>query len=111
MMTQDNYLQFAAMVAAAGAIALALHLIWRHALIPTYRFFVKGYKFIGAVAMFTEAQPVLLEIASEFRPNDGASLRDQVDSTNLRLSNIEGQMEQIVQHLGIPWNGDDRRAI
>ncbi len=109
-MTQDSYLQFAAMVAAAGAIALALNLIWRFVVVPVYRF-------LKAVSMFGEAQPVLLGIAAEFRPNDGASLRDQVDSlhgevgdVNIRLGNIEGQMEILVQAVGV-WNGDERRTI
>jgi len=106
--TQDSYLQFAAMIAAAGGIALALNLIWRFILVPTY-------KFLKAVAMFAEAQPVLLGIANQFTPNDGESLRDQVNSlndaaadTNIRLGNMEGQLEILVQHVG-GWNGDERR--
>ncbi len=109
-MSQDSYLQFAAMIAAAGGIALALNLIWRYILVPTY-------KFLKAVAMFAEAQPVLLGIANQFTPNDGDSLRDQVDSlhdamgdTNIRLGNIEGQLEHLVQHVG-DWNGNERRQL
>jgi len=100
-MTQDSYLRFAAMVAAAGGIALALNLIWRHVICPIYRFII-------LIADFTEAQPVLLEIAEEFKPNNGTTLRDQIDTANMRLSNIEGQMEIVVQHVS-GWNGDERR--
>ena len=101
-MTERSYLDFAAMIAAAGGIALALHLIWRHLLCPTYRL-------LTSVGKFAEAQPILLSIAHEFWPNDGDSLRDQIDSVNVRLGNIEGQMEIIVQHVGV-WDGADRRT-
>ncbi len=107
-MTQDSYLAFAAMIAAAGGIALALNLIWRFIVVPIYRF-------LKAVSEFGEAQPVLVGIAAEFRTNNGASLRDQVDTlnggmgdVNIRLENIEGQMEILVQAVGV-WNGDERR--
>jgi len=106
--TQDSYLQFAAMIIATGGTVYAIFLIWRYMLCPMYRF-------LKAVTMFAEAQPVLLGIAGEFKPNDGDSLRDQVDSlhdaagdTNIRLGNIEGQMEILVQAVGV-WNGNERR--
>ena len=102
-MTTDVFLRYSALIIATGGIALALHLLWRHTIHPMYRFVI-------ALSAFMEAQPVLLDIAAEFRPNDGATLRDQVDTTNMRLSNIEGQMEQLVQHLG-DWNGNERRTL
>lgn len=99
-MSEDGYLQFAAMIVAAGGIAYAFHLIWRHVMCPVYQFF-------KAVSLFAEAQPVLIEIAHEFRPNDGDSLRDQVDAVNIRLGNIEGQMEILVQRR--VWDGETER--
>jgi len=60
MMTEDDYLQIAAMIVAAGGIAYALHLIWRHLLCPTYQFFRNA-------SAFFEAQPTLLSIAQRRR--------------------------------------------
>ena len=101
-MTERSYLDFAAMIAAAGGIALALHLIWRHLLCPIWRIFT-------LVATFAETQPVLIDIAHEFQPNDGDSLRDQIDTANIRLGNIEGQMEHLIQQLTL-WDGEERRG-
>ncbi len=119
-MTAEGYLRFAAIVAATGGVIYALYLAWQHVICP-------GWKFFMNVIRFAEAQPVLLAIAKEFRPNNGATLRDQVDSTNdairdmekqareqagdtnIRLGNIEGQMEILVQHLS--WDGRTERRI
>ena len=119
-MSTEAYLRFAAMVAATGGIVYALFLIWEHVICPAWRFFMNVIK-------FAEAQPVLLAIAKEFRPNDGATLRDQVDrthdeirdirdkineqagDTNIRLGNIEGQMEILVQH--VRWDGQKERRV
>jgi len=107
-MTADGYLRFAAMVAAAGGVALALHLIWRHILIPTWEFMKHVVAITRAIVVFIEAQPTLIDIAHEFKPNDGDSLRDQIDTANIRLGNIEGQMEILIQrHL---WDGEVDRG-
>lgn len=107
-MTSESYLQFAAIVAATGGVVYALMLIWKHVV-------CRGFTFLMGIIRFAEAQPVLLTIAKEFRKNNGATLRDQVDKTNsdikeikkdikeqagetnIRLGNIEGQMEVLVQ--------------
>lgn len=117
-MTADSYLQFTAMVAATGGVVYALMLIWKHVV-------CRGFRFLMSIVKFAEAQPVLLTIAKEFRKNNGATLRDQVDKTNddikdireeikeqagetnIRLGNIEGQMEILVQ--GHRWDGETER--
>lgn len=96
------FLQFAAVIIAAGGIAYGLHLLWRYILCP-------GYRVLIGLTLVVEVWPVLSQIAEEFKPNEGNTLRDQVDATNLRLGNIEGQMEQLVQHLTV-WNGEERRV-
>lgn len=100
-MTSDQFLRFAAIIIAAGGIVYALHLVWRHIIHPMHRLIV-------SLVAFVDAQPVLLNIAAEFKPNADGTLRDQVDTTNMRLSNIEGQMEQLVLYLA-DWNGKERR--
>ncbi len=95
------FLQFAAVIIAAGGIVYATHLIGKRAILPMFKVVVVFFRAVGAL-------PVLLDIASEFKPNNRGTLRDQVDTQNLRLGNIEGQMEQLVQHLMI-WNGEERR--
>lgn len=57
-------------VAAAGVTAALT--IWRKVIIPFA-------KLVGAINRIADATPVLIDIAEEFRPNGGSSLRDTVD--------------------------------
>ena len=75
-------------IVAAGGAVYALHLLWKHAITPIWRSLV-------SLVHFAEALPVLLCMAEEFKPNEGSSLRDQIDLVNMRLENIEQQLETI----------------
>jgi hypothetical protein len=91
---ESMFLRVAAVVVAAGGIVYAAHILWVYLLRP--------------LREFTSAQPTLLEIAHEFRPNDGNSLRDRIDLANIRLRNMEQQLETVIDRIG-PWDGEERR--
>jgi hypothetical protein len=102
-----------------AAIIIAGRYIWTYLLRPIHRFMI-------AFTDFLEAQPTLISIATEFKPNSGKSLRDQVDSikstvdnnTNrlgileIGQKNMQGQLEEILNHL-LPdvWDGSNRRKL
>lgn len=58
--------------AAIAALLIAYGVIWRKGLVPIYHFFQD-------VKRIAVATPILVEIAEEFRPNGGNSLRDVVE--------------------------------
>ena len=92
---EQVYLRIAAAIIATGGIVYAGHILWVYLLRP--------------LREFTAAQATLLEIASEFRPDSGNSLRDRIDLTNIRLGNLEQQLETVIDRIG-PWNGEERRG-
>ena len=91
-------------ITAIGAAGYSAHLIWKYIIMPVHRA-------MKAMSTFVEAQPVLLDMAREFKPNNGNSLRDQVDLLKISVHNIEGQVEKLVQlhKQDVFWDGDDRR--
>jgi len=97
-------IHFGAFVVGLGAVAYALHLIWVHLIKPIHTV-------VKALVGFAEVYPVLEEIAHEFKPNNGNTLRDQVDMLNIRTSNIEGSVEKlvIIHQNDNTWDGVDRR--
>ena len=99
-MNVDQFLRLSAIIVATGASLYALNLIWRCMIRPFYLA-------VRALAEFMDAQPTLLQIAHEFEPNDGDTLRDQMDSANIRLSNIEGQLELLIRSHS--WDGIEER--
>lgn len=56
----------------------ALAVIWRWVILPIG-------KAARAVVRVSEAHPVLMDIASEFKPNHGTSLKDTVDRIEANL--------------------------
>lgn len=98
----------AALGIVAAAVA-ALAVIWQKGLRPLGRFArqaVHAFDAIETVAphlqSLPDALPILMEIAAEFRPNEGASLRDQmnriehhVESDSCRITRIEQLIEEI----------------
>ena len=92
---EETFLRIAAAVIAVGGIVYAWHILWVYLLRP--------------LREFTSAQATLMEIAHEFRPNDGNSLRDRIDLTNIRLGNLEQQLEMVIDRIG-PWDGEERRG-
>ncbi len=101
--------------AALGALAV----IWRKGLLPVVKFF-------RAVDRIAEAMPVLIEIADEFKPNGGASLRDSFD--RIEVSMVEGRAvaveeraamttslerigRQLDEHLALPSWASERGEV
>lgn len=101
----NSFLQISSIIVGVGAVAWAFHLIWKFFIQPIY-------KATLALAAFMEAQPTLLEIAHEFKKNDGNTLRDQVDLLNVRMGNLEGSIEKLVTNWKAVqrWDGDERRG-
>jgi len=94
---EESLLRLTAVIVACGAAVLALRTIWAYV--------VKPFR------QFAEAQPTLLSIADQFEPNSGSSLRDQIDMTNMRLQNIEQQLERVIMVCPAfdPWDGQTER--
>ena len=87
-------------VAGLTAIILFIRYLIVYVLIP-------GLHWAKSFNEFMEAQPTLMEIADQFKPNGGESLRDQIDQANVRLENIEQQLEALLTEA--PWDGEERR--
>ena len=95
-------LMFASYVAAVAAGVYGMYLIWRYGLCPAWRTTM-------AINHFAEALPVLIDIADEFQPNHGTTLRDAIDKLSdehesdhtilveqtIALDNITQQLEQL----------------
>lgn len=79
---EDVILRTAAVLVAVGGIILAVRTVYVYLLRP--------------LREISEAMPILLDIARQFRPNDGTSLRDRVDGISGRLANIEQQLETLL---------------
>ena len=60
----------------AASLLVAYITLWRKGVVPLYRFV---RRFLTAVIDIAASVPVLAEIAREFRPDHGRSLRDVVD--------------------------------
>jgi len=78
-----------------GAIVVALNAI-------VLKLFKPMFRGVVALSEFTESVPTLIDIAKEFHPNDGHTLRDQVDGINIKLNNIEGQLETLITNSHSP---------
>lgn len=93
------------LITGLGAIGIGLYSIWRYLLMPLWNF---G----KAIIQLSDAMPVLMKIAHEFKPNNGNSLRDIIDSNALALNNLEQQVEQLVLACPLIHAHDkDRRII
>ena len=63
----------------------AVGLLWRRFLVPAVR--------------YQTAHPILMEIAAEFRPNQGASLHDRMVRIETTLDRICDRLDGIDNHL------------
>lgn len=88
-MSEGTFVTIAGGIILLGAVSYATNLLWSHAIRPLYHAIIQ-------ISEFMEALPTIMSIAHEFEPNDGESLRGQVDNINLKLNNIEGQLETLV---------------
>lgn len=57
------------------------------------------YKVMRAAVRAEEALPILFEIAEQFRPNGGGSLRDQVDGIRREQASVRFDMKRRVGRL------------
>lgn len=95
-------------ILAVAAIVVALSAIWMNVVRPVVR----------AASRAGEVADTLLEIASEFKPDHGSSLKDvltavqqdvaratavaeDIRSMNQRLGEVEESLVEVEQHLGI----------
>ena len=88
-MAIDQIPQLAAAIIALGAVSYAINFLWVHVIRPVYRLLV-------LVSEVVEIYPTILIIAQEFAPNGKKTLGEQVYSINVRLGNIEGQLEALI---------------
>jgi hypothetical protein len=91
---EDGFLRIAAVIIGLGGIVYAGHILWVYLLRP--------------LREFTAAQSVLIAIAYEFRPNNGNSLRDQIDLLRIGQENMQQQLEAYIEQKE-PWTGVERR--
>ena len=63
----------------------AVTLLWRRFLVPAVQ--------------YQAAHPVLMEIAAEFKPNQGASLHDRMVRIETTLTHISDRLDDIDTHL------------
>ena len=89
MMTIEQIPQLAAVIVALGAVSYAVNFLWVHAIHPVYRLLV-------LVSEVVKIYPTILTIAQEFAPNGKETLGEQINSINVQLHNIEGQLEVLV---------------
>ncbi len=86
----EVFLTWVALVALATA---GVGLVWRKVVKPAARF----------ISEWPDAYEVLLEISKEFKPNEGASLRDRIqvleDGQTSMLFQVDNLTQQIEVHL------------
>ena len=75
---QQGAITFTVVFAAVG-------LLWRRFLVPAVQ--------------YQAAHPVLMEIAAEFKPNQGASLHDRMVRIETTLDRISDRLDDIDTHL------------
>ena len=88
----DNLPRWAELIIVIAALLTAAGVVWRRAVIPLLRL-------TDDVREMVATRPVLVEIANEFKPNAGNSLRDTVDRIDARM------------HLAIDTGNAERRKI
>jgi hypothetical protein len=97
---------FFVVVIGIAAFIVAWQTIWKRFLVPLARF-VKG------VIRIADATPVLVQIAEEFRPNGGGTVRDTVDRIETKVGAIEGKVDdaaRLVRDATDSW-ASDRIAV
>lgn len=72
-----------------SAVLLALGVIWQKGIVVV----VKGIRQAVRVFDLVETHlPTLVDIAAEFKPNHGSSLRDAVDSIEATIDGMDDQL-------------------
>jgi phytoene/squalene synthetase len=91
---------FFVVVIGIAAFIVAWQTIWKRFLVPLARF-VKG------VIRIADATPVLVQIAEEFRPNGGGTVRDVVDRIETKVDNAA----QLVREATDSWAADRESVL
>jgi hypothetical protein len=86
---------FLAVIIGIAAFLIAWQTIWKRFLVPMY-LFVKG------VIRIADATPILVQIAEEFRPNGGGTVRDTVDRIELKVD----EAARLVREATESWASD-----
>jgi hypothetical protein len=86
---------FFVVVIGIAAFLVAWQTIWKRFLVPLARF-VKG------VIRIADATPILVQIAEEFRPNGGGTVRDTVDRIELKVD----EAARLVRDATESWTSD-----
>jgi hypothetical protein len=90
---------FFVVVIGIAAFIVAWQTIWKRFLVPLARF-VKG------VIRIADATPVLVQIAEEFRPNGGGTVRDVVDRIETKVDDAA----RLVRDATESW-ASDRESV
>src|SRR5205085_2322764 len=78
----------------AAACLVAWATLWRKGIKPAFT----GLKrFLDGVQRIAESTPILIDIAMEFRPNSGTTLRDTIDQMQ-REGNARREVVAVLQH-------------
>ncbi len=88
--------------AAVAAMLVAWQTIWKRCLVPLGHAVLNINRLVETSTALLDVAPVLVEIADEFRPNGGSTLRDSVDR-------IEGKVDDaatLVKAATDNWAGD-----
>ena len=94
-------------LAAVSASLIAFGVIWRKGLRPAARLI---REFVHAADNVAQHGPTLLEIAAEFRPNSGGSLRDVIDRIEAAATDMQGQVVALTANVQMHID-DDRAAF
>ena len=92
-------------LAAVSASLIAFGVIWRKGLRPAARLI---REFVHAADNVAQHGPTLLEIAAEFRPNSGGSLRDVIDRIEAAATTLGGKVDVLA--VSVQTHIDDDRA-
>ena len=86
---------------AGGTTALAV--AWQKAIWPTIKGILTFAQTVQDVAAalpgllnLSSVAATIVDIALQFEPNEGSSLRDQIDRINTTLDTLTGQVEEVL---------------
>jgi hypothetical protein len=91
---------FFVVIIGIAAFIVAWQTIWKRFLVPLFMF-GRG------VIRIADATPILVQIAEEFRPNGGGSVRDVVDRIETKVDNAA----QLVREATDSWAADRESVL
>ncbi len=92
-------------IVASAALLTALRLIWKKGIVPLWNMSRKIFRIVEVIydllphiEDLPQAMPTLLEIAEEFKPNDGNSLADRVALIDLKMGEMSNDISIHLLH-------------